>query len=143
MTIWEETQDERRYRWPPPPDAQPDVGDEGADRGGEQHDAALNASSRSLGMVYPGRPGDGGSAAREGLPVGQLSGPRVCGGVWPKATGQARWGTGVWMSAVRGAGAERGGPVRTVAASTAAPANAAAQIQLIWPKLDRNCAGSV
>jgi hypothetical protein len=29
-----------------------------------------------------------------------------------------------------------------VAASTAALANAAAQIQLIWAKLDRNCAGS-
>jgi hypothetical protein len=29
------------------------------------------------------------------------------------------------------------------AASTAAPANAAAQIQLIWAKLDRNWAGSV
>jgi hypothetical protein len=33
--------------------------------------------------------------------------------------------------------------VRKVAASTAAPTNAAAQIQLIWAKLDRNCAGSV
>jgi hypothetical protein len=30
-----------------------------------------------------------------------------------------------------------------VTARTAAQANAAAQIQLIWPKLDRNCSGSV
>jgi hypothetical protein len=30
-----------------------------------------------------------------------------------------------------------------VAASAAALANAAAQIQLIWAKLERNCAGSV
>src|SRR5260370_26444215 len=102
MNIWEETQDERRYRWPPPPDAQPDVGDEGADRGGQQHDASLNASSRSLGMVYPGRPGDGGSAAREGLPVGQLPGPRVCGGGWPEAAWPARGGTRGWRGALRG-----------------------------------------
>src|SRR5579859_3571010 len=60
-----------------------------------------------------------------------------------KATGQARWGTGVWMSAGRRAGEERRDPVMTVAASTAAKPNAAAQIQLIWPKLDWNCAGSV
>jgi hypothetical protein len=33
--------------------------------------------------------------------------------------------------------------LKKVAASTAAQANAAAQIQLICPKLDRNCAGSV
>jgi hypothetical protein len=39
-------------------------------------------------------------------------------------------------------GAGRGGPVMKLAASTAVQANAAAQIQLIWPKLDRNCTGS-
>ena len=93
-------------------------------------------------MVYPGRPGDGGSAAREGSLVGLLSGLRVCPDAWPKATGQARWGTGVWMSAVPGAGVRRG-RVMKVAAIAAAQANAAAQIQLIWAKLDRNCAGSV
>ena len=47
------------------------------------------------------------------------------------------------MSAARGAGAERPGPVMNAAASAAAKANAAAQIQLIWAKLDRNRAGSV
>jgi hypothetical protein len=47
------------------------------------------------------------------------------------------------MSAGRRAGVGRPGPVIRVAASTAAQANAAAQIQLIWAKLDRNCAGSV
>jgi hypothetical protein len=47
------------------------------------------------------------------------------------------------MSAGRRAGVGRPGPVMKVAASTAAQANAAAQIQLIWAKLDRNCAGSV
>jgi hypothetical protein len=45
------------------------------------------------------------------------------------------------MSAVPGAGVGRG-PVMKVAAIAAAQANAAAQIQLIWAKLDRNCAGS-
>ena len=72
-----------------------------------------------------------------------LPGLRVCPRTRPKATGQARWGTGVWMSAVRGAGVGRSGLVMKVAASTAAPANAAAQIQLIWAKLERNRAGSV
>ena len=67
---------------------------------------------------------------------------RVRPGAWPKATGQVRWGTGVWMSADRGAGAERAGPAMKVAASTAAQANAAAQIQLIWAKLDWNRTGS-
>jgi hypothetical protein len=47
------------------------------------------------------------------------------------------------MSASRRAGVRRRGPVMKVAESSAAQANAAAQIQLIWPKLDRNCAGSV
>jgi hypothetical protein len=46
------------------------------------------------------------------------------------------------MSAGRDTGVERRGPVINVAVSTAAQANAAAQVQLIWPKLDRNCAGS-
>jgi hypothetical protein len=46
------------------------------------------------------------------------------------------------MSAVRGAGLRRLDAVMEVAASAAAQANAAAQIQLIWPKLDRNRAGS-
>jgi hypothetical protein len=63
--------------------------------------------------------------------------------VRPKATGQARWGTGVWMSAVRSAGVGRSDLVMKVAASAAAQTNAAAQIQLIWAKLERNCAGSV
>lgn len=75
--------------------------------------------------------------------MGLLSGLRVGLRARPKATGQARWGTGVWMSAVRGAGAGRSGPVMKVAASAAAPANAAAQIQLIRAKLDWNRAGSV
>jgi hypothetical protein len=47
------------------------------------------------------------------------------------------------MSAGRRAGAGRPGQVMKVAASTAAQANAAAQIQLIWAKLERNCTGSV
>ena len=47
-----------------------------------------------------------------------------------KSTGHPRWGTGVWISAGRGARAGPEGPVTKVAASTAAPANAAAQIQL-------------
>ena len=64
-------------------------------------------------------------------------------GAWPTVTGQARWGTGVWMSAVRGAGAGWPSRVMKVAASTAAQANAAVQIQLIWAKLDWNRAGSV
>src|SRR2546430_14127501 len=93
---------------------------------------SLNASSRSLDMVYPGRPGDGGSAAREGSLVGLLSGLRVCPGARSKATGQARWGTGVWMSAVRGAGAGRAGSGMKMAASAAAPADGAAQDQLVW-----------
>lgn len=46
------------------------------------------------------------------------------------------------MSAGRRTGVERRGPVIEATASTAAQANAAAQIQLIWPKLDRNCIGS-
>jgi hypothetical protein len=92
-------------------------------------------------MVYPGRPGHGESALREGSLVGLLPGLRDCPGARPKATGQARWGTGVWMSAVPGAGVGRG-RVMKVAAIAAAQANAAAQIQLIWAKLDRNCAGS-
>src|SRR5262249_50956445 len=71
-----------------------------------------------------------------------LSGLRVCRGAWRKATGQARWGTGVWMSAGRGGGVGGPGPVMNVAASTAAQANAAAQIQLICAKLDRNWIGS-
>jgi hypothetical protein len=75
-------------------------------------------------MVYPGRPGGGESALREGSLVGLLSGLRDCPGAWPKATGQARWGTGVWMSAVPGAGVGRG-PVMKVAAIAAAQANAA------------------
>src|SRR5258708_34092910 len=91
---------------------------------------SLNASSRSLDMVYLGRPGDGGSAAREGSLVGLLSGLRVCPGARPKATGQARGGTGVWMSAVRGAGGGRPDPVLKVAASTAAQSNAAPPGQL-------------
>lgn len=47
------------------------------------------------------------------------------------------------MSADRATGVRRADPVMKVAASTAAQANAAAQIQLIWPKLDRNRTGSV
>ena len=43
------------------------------------------------------------------------------------------------MSAVRGAGVGRSGLVMKVTASAAALANAAAQIQLIWAKLDRSC----
>jgi hypothetical protein len=35
------------------------------------------------------------------------------------------------------------GLVMNVAASAAARANAAAQVQLIWVKLDRNCTGLV
>jgi GH24 family phage-related lysozyme (muramidase) len=54
----------------------------------------------------------------------------------PKAIGQARWGTGVWTTAGRGAGVRPRGPVMKIAESTAAQANAAAQIQLIWTKLD-------
>jgi hypothetical protein len=46
------------------------------------------------------------------------------------------------MSADAGAGAARRGPVMKAAASTAAQANAAAQIQLICVKLDRNRTGS-
>jgi len=53
----------------------------------------------------------------------------------PKAIGQARWGTGVWTTAGRG-GVRPRGPVMKIAESTAAQANAAAQIQLIWAKLD-------
>src|SRR5258708_308770 len=103
---------------------------------------SLNASSRSLDMVYPGRPGDGGLAAREGSLVRLLFGLRVCPGALGKATGQVRWGTGVWMSA-GGAGVGRLSRVMKVAASAAAQANAAAQIQLIWAKLDPNRTGSV
>src|SRR5260221_13142731 len=103
---------------------------------------SLNASSLVLDTVYPGRLGDGASAAQERPPAWLLSG-RVCSGALGKATGQARWGTGVWMSAFLRAGVGLPGPVIKVAASAAAEANAAAQIQLIWAKLDRNCAGSV
>jgi hypothetical protein len=46
------------------------------------------------------------------------------------------------MSADPGAGVGRRDPVIEAAASTAAQANAAAQIQLIWAKLDWNCTGS-
>src|SRR5580700_3497586 len=58
------------------------------------------------------------------------------------ATGQARWGTGVWMSACRG-GVVLLGRVMKVAASAAALMNAAAQIQLMWPKLEWNRTGSL
>lgn len=104
---------------------------------------SLNASSRFLDLVYPGRPGGGGSAAPE-RPVGWLlSGLRVCPGAGLTVTGQARWGTGVWISAARGTRAGRAGLVMNVAASAAAQANAAAQVQAIWVKLVRNWAGSV
>lgn len=103
----------------------------------------LMGSREVIDTIYPGSPGGGGSAARAGSLAGLLSGPRVCSAAWPKATGQARWGTGVWMSAVRGTGPERPNPVMNAAASAAANANAAAQIQLIWAKLDRNRTGSV
>jgi hypothetical protein len=86
--------------------------------------------------------GPGPHAGPEPSLAGLLSGLRACPGAWPRVTGQARWGTGVWMSAVRGARVERPGPVMNVA-SAAAQANAAAQLQLIWAKLDRNRAGSV
>src|SRR5258706_7496138 len=103
---------------------------------------SLSASSLFWDTVYPGRLGDGASAAKERPLAWLLSGLRVCRGALGKATG-LRWGTGVWMSAFLRAGAGRPGPVMKVAASAAAEANAAAQIQLIWAKLDRNCAGSV
>jgi hypothetical protein len=45
------------------------------------------------------------------------------------------------MSAALGAWVVLRGPVMKAAASTAPQANAAAQIQPIWPKLDRNCTG--
>ena len=62
---------------------------------------------------------------------------------WAEVDGQARWGTGAWMSAGRRTRVERGGPVMKAPARAAAHANAAARIQLIWVRLDRNCAGSV
>jgi hypothetical protein len=89
----------------------------------------VNASSLVLDTVYPGRLGDGASAAKE-RPLAWLLSGRVCSGALGKATGQVRWGTGVWMSADRRAGVGRPGPVIKVAASTAAQAKAAAQIQL-------------
>ena len=46
------------------------------------------------------------------------------------------------MSADPGAGVGRPSLVMNAAASTAAPPNAAAQIQLIWAKLDWNRTGS-
>jgi hypothetical protein len=52
-----------------------------------------------------------------------------------------RWGTGVWMSADRRAGVGRPDPVIKVAASTAAQAKAAAQIQ--WKGVDDCGAPSV
>src|SRR5258707_15288051 len=90
---------------------------------------SLNASSLVLDTVYPGRLGDGASAAKE-RPLAWLSG-RVCSGALGKATGQVRWGTGVWMSACLRVGVGLRGPVIRVAASAAAQPNAAAQIQLI------------
>jgi len=103
---------------------------------------SVNASSLVLDTVYPGRLGDGASAAKE-RPLAWLLSGRVCSGALGKATGQVRWGTGVWMSAFPRVGVGLRGPVIRVAASTAAQANAAAQIQLIWAKLDWNRAGSV
>ena len=57
---------------------------------------SLNASSLCLDMVYPGWLGDGVPAAQERLLVWLLFGLRLLSryGGW-KATGQARWGTGV------------------------------------------------
>src|SRR5215471_18319162 len=106
------------------------------------HMPSLNASSLSSARLYPGRLDERALAATGRPLVWLVSGLRVCPGAWPKAIGQAWWGTGVWVSAGR-AGAGRGGPVMKVRARTAAQANAAAQIKLIWPKLDRNCSGSV
>src|SRR6266478_6062357 len=82
---------------------------------------SLNASSLVLDTVYPGRLGDGASAAKE-RPLAWLLSGRVCSGALGKATGQVRWGTGVWMSADRRAGVGRPGRVIKVAASTAAQA---------------------
>ena len=107
------------------------------------HMPSLNASSLSSARLYPGRLDEQALAATERPLVWLVSGLRVCPGAWLKAIGQAGWGTGVQSSVGRRAGVERGGPVMKVKARTAAQANAAAQIQLIWAKLDRNCAGSV
>jgi hypothetical protein len=90
---------------------------------------SLNASSLVLDTVYPGRLGDGASAAQE-RPLAWLLSGRVCSGALGKATWQVRWGTGVWMSACPRVGVGRPGPVIKVAASAAAEPNAAAQIQL-------------
>jgi hypothetical protein len=67
---------------------------------------SVNASSLVLDTVYPGRLGDGASAAKE-RPLAWLLSGRVCSGALGKATGQVRWGTGVWMSADRRAGVGR------------------------------------
>src|SRR5258706_695560 len=89
---------------------------------------SLSASSLVLDTVYPGRLGDGASAAKERPLAWLLSGLRVCRGALGKATGQVRWGTGVWMSAFLRAGPGRPGPVMKGAASGAAGANGSAQV---------------
>jgi hypothetical protein len=76
---------------------------------------SLNASSLVLDTVYPRRLGDGASAAKD-RPLAWLLSGRVCSGALGKATGQVRWGTGVWMSAFPRAGVGRRGPVIKVAA---------------------------
>src|SRR5260370_1109515 len=64
---------------------------------------SLNASSLVLDTVYPGRLGDGASAAKE-RPLAWLLSGRGCSGALGEATGQGGGGTGGWVSAFRRAG---------------------------------------
>src|SRR5260370_32310797 len=91
---------------------------------------SLNASSLVLDTVYPGRLGDGASAAKE-RPLAWLLSGRVWSGAVGKATAQVRVGAGVWMSAFPRVGGGLRGPVIRVAARAAAEPDAAAPIQLI------------
>jgi hypothetical protein len=52
-------------------------------------------ATQTLAFQGGGGLGKGVSAARERLLAWLLFGLRVCPGAWAKATGQARWGTGV------------------------------------------------
>src|SRR5258706_14296391 len=93
---------------------------------------SLSASSLVLDTVYPGRLGDGASAAKE-RPLAWLLSGRVCSGALGKATGQARWGTRVWMSAFLRVGAGPRGPGRKGAAGGAAGASRARAAPADWP----------
>jgi|SRR5580700_3988108 hypothetical protein len=110
------------------------------------HPQAVSAETWKVCRSERSRNGESGTVACPSRgwhrPLAGVVGLRVYPDSWRMATGQARWGTGVWMSACRG-GVVLLGRVMKVAASAAALMKAAAQIQLMWPKLEWNRTGSL